>query len=73
MENCLKMIPSAYYWVDNRFVTIAKGVLKSFKYQTIIDWPSAIGWLLAVRLKWFENKEKPLSLKHLLTNMQFSN
>ena len=43
MENCLKMIPSAYYWVDNRFVTIAKGVVNSFKYQTIIDWPSAIG------------------------------
>ena len=44
MENCLKMIPSAYCWDDNGFVTIAaKGVVKSLKYQTITDWPCAIG------------------------------
>ena len=43
MENCLKMIPSAYCRVDNRFVTVTNGVVKSLKYQTITDWSSAIG------------------------------
>ena len=43
MKNCLKMIPSAYCWVGNRFVTIAKGVVKSLKYQVITDWANAIG------------------------------
>ena len=43
MENCLKMIPSVYCWVDNRFVNIAKGVVKSLKYHQTIDWPSVIG------------------------------
>ena len=42
-ENDLKMIPSVYCWVDNRFVNIAKGVVKSLKYHQTIDWPSVIG------------------------------
>ena len=41
-ENCLKMIPSAYCWVDNRFVTVKNGVVKSVKYQAITDWSSVI-------------------------------
>ena len=69
MENCLKMNRSSYCCVDNRFVTIAKGAVKSLKYQTITDWPSAIGMTTcSYFLKWFENKEKALLLKHLLTN-----
>ena len=43
MEKCLKMVPIAYCWVDNRFVTIVKGIVKSLKYQTITDWPCAVG------------------------------
>ena len=32
-----------YSWVDNRFITVTNGVVKSLKYQTIIDWSYAIG------------------------------
>ena len=43
MENWLKMIPGAYWCTDNRCVTVAKGAVKSLKYQTITDWSSAKG------------------------------
>ena len=37
MENCLKMIPSAYCGVYNRFITVAIGIVKSLIYQIISD------------------------------------
>ena len=43
MKDCLKMIPSAYCWVDNRFVTVAKGLVKFFKYEAVTEWLCAIG------------------------------
>ena len=45
MENCSKMIPSACCWVDNRFVTVTNGLVKSLEYQAIIDWSGAIGMI----------------------------
>ena len=69
MENCLKIIQSTYCCVNNRFVTITKGVVKYLKYQNITDWPSVTGTTnCSYFSKWFENKEKALLLKHLLTN-----
>ena len=51
------MISSAYCWVNNRFINI-NVVVKTLKYQTIIDWSSAIGMTTSSCLTWFENKEK---------------
>ena len=34
---------NAYCWDNNRFITIADGVVNSLKYHTITDWSSATG------------------------------
>ena len=64
MEYCLKMVPSAYCWVDNKFINITHGVVNFHKYQTITDLFCAIGMkILAVSLKWLETKEKNITFK----------
>ena len=35
MENCLKKIASNYYGVDNRFITVRNGVVKSLNFLLI--------------------------------------
>ena len=38
MKHCLKMIPSVYCWVADRFIMATNSVLKSLKYHTIAGW-----------------------------------